>query len=635
MPSAAFTKSLADLGPEALRQRRPSLVEAQEYCQNLAESHYENFTVVSWLLPKELRQHFCNVYAYCRWADDLADETGDPDRSSVLLDWWERQLDDCYAPGHESLLRHPVFIALTETVRRFEIPSEPFRDLLSAFRQDQRVMQYETAEDVIEYCRRSANPVGRMILCLGGVRDAQSELLSDAICTGLQLANFCQDVANDWDRGRVYLPQETLHRVGYTRQDFKRRVFNTAFRAAMEIEVARAEALLRRGEPLVERVPRELRFDIALFIAGGLAILDAIRRQDYNVWAKRPALSKFQKLRIASSVWLRSSRSGGVGEWESGGSHTFKSPPPPLAHSPTPASLPASYALCRDFTRRSASNFAWAFWLLPKQKRMAMYALYAFLRKIDDLGDNNLPVAVRRADLDEWRLSLDAALAGTFDDPLLPAVADTVRRFSIPVQHLTDVIDGVAMDCLETNSDEPRFGTFAELEHYCELVASAVGMACIHIWGFSDPAAVEPARQCGIAFQLTNILRDLKQDADQGRIYLPREDFERVGYTAIDLRRGLRDARFAALVRLEVERAEGYYQRAAELQRYLDPAGQRLFGTMMSTYRGLLEKIKQVETGVLAERVRLSRLQKLRIVGRWLLLRPKPAFADPVPGAAI
>ncbi len=582
-----------------------------------------------------MRQHFANIYAYCRWSDDLADEPGNPDTSGLLLDWWESQLGDCYAPGHESSLRHPVFVALAETIREFAIPSQPFFDLISAFRQDQRVTRYETADALLDYCCRSANPVGRLILSLVRVRDARSESFSDQICTGLQLANFCQDVASDWDRGRVYLPQETLRHVGCTPEHFAKREVNAAFRHAVRIEVDRAEAYLLAGQPLLERVPRELRFDIGLFVAGGLAILEAIRKQDYDVWSRRPTLGKLDKLRIAGRVWLQH---GDRSRWPgSSGFRRLLLPPKrrtPIPRNPLPTSLAASYSLCRQVTLKSASNFAWAFWLLPKHKRLAMYALYAFLRRTDDLGDSNLPVARRAADLNAWRKSFARALAGTFDDPLLPAVVDAVNTFSIPPRYLTDAIEGVAMDCVEMNPDEPRFATFAELEHYCERVASTVGMACIHIWGFSDPAAAEPARQCGVAFQLTNILRDLKQDADQGRIYLPREDFARVGYAAADLRRGLRDARFAALMRLEIERAEGYYQGAAELERFLDPAGQRLFGTMLTTYRGLLEKIKRLDTEALGERVRLSRLQKLRIVGRCLLFRQKRPLSHPLPGTA-
>jgi squalene synthase HpnC len=558
---------------------------------------------VSRLLPKELRDHFCTIYSFCRWADDLADEMGDPEQSKRLLDWWENQLTDCYASGRASPLCHPVFIALEETIAQFEIPAQPFHDLVSAFRQDQRVTRYETVDDVLDYCRRSANPVGRLILSVGQVNDAESERLSDHICTGLQLANFCQDVANDWDRGRIYLPRETLRAVGYTEKQFVRREFNAAFREAMRIEVDRAEKHLRAGLPLIDRMPNALRFDVSLFAAGGLSLLEAIRKQDYNVWIKRPTLSKFDKAKIATRQWRR------------------------LRQRST--ALQASYDACRAEARRSASSFAWAFWLLPRKKRMAMNALYAFLRRTDDLGDNKKPAAVRRADLEHWRTSFDRALVGTFDDPLLPAVADAVHAFSIPSQYITDVIDGVAMDCVERDSNHPQFATFAELEHYCELVASAVGMACIHVWGFHDQRALEPARQCGVAFQLTNILRDLRDDAEQGRIYLPKEDLDRANYSVEELRRGVVNERFAELLRFEISRTEDYYRRATELHQYLDPAGERMFGAMLNTYSGLLDKIKRPDTNILSRRVRLSRWRKLQIAGRSLLLRPRWTLGDP------
>ena len=179
--------------------------------------HYENFTVASRLLPRRLRQHVCNIYAYCRWADDLADEIGDPQRSLALLDWWETQLRDCY----DGRAAHPVFIALSETIRKFDIPAEPFLDLLVAFRQDQRVTRYETIDQVLEYCRCSANPVGRLVLYLGRCHTPERARLSDSICTGLQLANFCQDVARDWDRGRIYLPQADCRRFGYDEAVFR------------------------------------------------------------------------------------------------------------------------------------------------------------------------------------------------------------------------------------------------------------------------------------------------------------------------------------------------------------------------------------------------------------------------------
>ena len=280
----------------------PSLEESFGYCRRLARGHYENFTVATLLLPKRLRQHFCNIYAYCRWADDLADETGDPARSLALLDWWEEQLQDCYA-GRTS---HPVFVALAETIREFDIRREPFRDLLEAFRQDQRTTRYETMDELLGYCRNSADPVGRLVLNLAGCKEQRFFTLSDSICTGLQLANFWQDVANDWDRGRIYLPAEWLRQFGYDETMFARRECNDAFRKMMAAAVDDAGRRLTYGLPLVGMAPRGFRLPIDLFIHGGLAVLDAVRRVDYDVWSQRPVVSKRQKIGLVlSSFWRK------------------------------------------------------------------------------------------------------------------------------------------------------------------------------------------------------------------------------------------------------------------------------------------------------------------------------------------
>ena len=214
-----FSRDLALYGPEAKIPKPFRPAQGRKYCRRLARGHYENFTVVSWLLPRRLRQHFYNVYAYCRWADDLADEPGDPQKSLALLDWWEKELRDCYA----GKVRHPVFVALTETIRRFDIPIDPFVDLLVAFRQDQRIRCYDNLAQLTEYCRYSANPVGRLILYLGKCHSPERAQLSDSICTGLQLANFWQDVARDYEMGRVYLPAAEQSRFGYTPEMLARR----------------------------------------------------------------------------------------------------------------------------------------------------------------------------------------------------------------------------------------------------------------------------------------------------------------------------------------------------------------------------------------------------------------------------
>ncbi len=301
MPLRSFAADLELYGPQARRPKRPSLRQGRRYCRRLARRHYENFTVASLLLPRSLRQHFSNVYAYCRWADDLADETGDPQQGLALLDWWEGQLRQCY----QGASIHPVFVALEETIREFAIPADPFIDLLAAFRQDQQVTRYETSDQLLDYCRYSANPVGRLILHLGRCRDDSRELLADSICTGLQLANFCQDVALDWERGRVYLPQTQCRHYGYDESMFARGECNEAFRRLLAAEVAEAEGWLRRGLPLVGMVPHEMRLSVALFVHGGLAILGAIRGVDYDVWSQRPVLSKMEKLRWVVRCWWR------------------------------------------------------------------------------------------------------------------------------------------------------------------------------------------------------------------------------------------------------------------------------------------------------------------------------------------
>ena len=283
-----FDEQLAQWGPDALRDRTASVAEAEAYCRALATTHYENFPLASWLLPRRLHQHFYNVYAYCRWSDDLGDEVRDPQRSLALLDWWRGELDACYA----GTARHPVFVALRRTISEFDIPEEPLADLLSAFTQDQRVTRYETFAELRDYCRRSADPVGRIVLRLCRAHDERTVAWSDSICTGLQLANFWQDVARDLDIGRVYLPREDRLRFGYSDEDLENRVTSDAFLALMRFEVERARRFLLDGLPLVPRMPGRLQVDIELFARGGLKILERIESIGYRVWETRPVVTK-------------------------------------------------------------------------------------------------------------------------------------------------------------------------------------------------------------------------------------------------------------------------------------------------------------------------------------------------------
>jgi squalene synthase HpnC len=272
----------------------PSLEEARVYCERLAKSHYENFSVATWFLPKRLRQHFYNVYAYCRISDDLGDEVGDPQQSLELLDQWEAELNACYAGPP----KHPVFVALAETVKQFGIPQHEFSDLLIAFRQDQTITRFETFDDILAYCRYSANPVGHLVLYLCGYSDAERQQLSDYTCTALQLANFWQDVFVDYGKGRVYLPLEDLRRFGATGEDIAQGRATPQFVAMMKFEVERARDWFARGLPLVKMVNRELAIDLELFSRGGQEILNAIERQGFDVLRARPAISKPRKLML-------------------------------------------------------------------------------------------------------------------------------------------------------------------------------------------------------------------------------------------------------------------------------------------------------------------------------------------------
>ncbi len=285
---------------------------------------------------------------------------------------------------------------------------------------------------------------------------------------------------------------------------------------------------------------------------------------------------------------------------------------------PSRDELDHSYHLCTRLTRQTATNFYYSFLVLPSAKRRSMCALYAFLRRTDDLGDNRQPADVRRSSLEAWRRSLTAALDGHYDDPLLPALVDTVVRYQIPTVYLHDCIDGVLMDL-----DERTYETFDDLADYCYHVAGVVGLSCIHIWGFTGgEAAFEPARRCGVAFQLTNILRDLQEDALMGRVYLPQEDLRRFQYTADDLRAGVRDDRFAELMQFEIARAEQYYVAAAGLMPHLSADGQCVYGAMTDIYHGLLVEIKRRDGDVFSRPVGLSTWRKLSIALRWLLPWP-------------
>lgn len=280
-----------------------TLEDSLAYTRWISGAHYENFHVVSFLLPKRLHQDFFNVYAYCRWADDLGDELGSPDYALEMLGWWRAQLDAMYA-GETT---HPVFVALEGTVEKHGIPREPFEHLIRAFEQDQRKTRYATYEEVLDYCVWSANPVGRLVLHLCGYTDEPRRRLSDATCTALQLANHWQDLRRDYfDRDRIYLPEDRMRAHGYDYDalagDLRRGEGRPAARALLRELVDRAEALFAEGMPLVEQVDRRLAIDLELFSRGGMLVLDKIRAQDYDVIARRPKAGKVERVGLLIKV---------------------------------------------------------------------------------------------------------------------------------------------------------------------------------------------------------------------------------------------------------------------------------------------------------------------------------------------
>jgi squalene synthase HpnC len=286
--------------PEALN-RRYTPAEATAYTHWLATHHYENFHVVSFLLPKGLHQDFYNVYSFCRWSDDLGDEMGDKQESLRLLGWWRGELHKMY--GGEAV--HPVFIALRETVARHSLPQEPFDDLITAFERDQVITRFPTYEDVFDYCKYSANPVGRLVLYLCGYSDPERQRLSDYTCTALQLANFWQDVAVDMQIDRVYIPLEAIDRHRYSLDSLFAHRETPEFRAVMREIVDRTRNLFHQGLPLVGMVNKRLSLDLDLFSRGGLRVLDKIEQQNYNVLARRPAISKMERVALLLSSLIR------------------------------------------------------------------------------------------------------------------------------------------------------------------------------------------------------------------------------------------------------------------------------------------------------------------------------------------
>ena len=596
---------------------------AREYTRWLATHHYENFNVVSWLLPKNLHQHFYNLYAYCRWADDLGDEVPDSARALDLLAWWERELDLCY----EGRPSHPVFIALRETIIAKDIPRQPFADLLKAFRQDQIVKRYPDWNSVLNYCVYSANPVGRLVLYLCGYRDEQRQRLSDATCTALQLANFWQDVSRDLDIGRIYIPLDAAAGHGLTEDDIVARRFDERYVRLMQDLIARTRALFAEGAPLAKMVDARLSVDLEMFTRGGLAVLDSVGAMGYDTLHHRPSVSKARQARLLGRALIghlvgRQSKSV-----EPAASTPIVGAQNVASHSSIP--LGESYEQCHRIARAAHSNFYYAFFLLPKPKRDALAALYAFMRLVDDVADEGADLAAKQRGLAKWRAALDQAITGEeqiFDGNaamaspsaslggaalVLPALVDTMHRYQMPSRYLHDLISGAEMD-LTVQS----YPTFERLREYCYRVAGTVGLTCTHVFGFRDARALDLAEKLGLAFQLTNIIRDVHEDYARGRVYLPEEDLARYGVSPEDFGRTEATLGIRELLRFEAERAWRFYEEGSALLGLIDEDSRGALWLLVHTYSALLGRIESLDFAVFGGRVRLSRAEKMMFIAK-------------------
>jgi 15-cis-phytoene synthase len=298
--------------------------------------------------------------------------------------------------------------------------------------------------------------------------------------------------------------------------------------------------------------------------------------------------------------------------------------------SPAPAQLTMAYSVCRGITRTRAKNFYYAFLVLPKRKRQALCAVYAFMRRCDDISDDpSLSLPDRRQKLDTWLAALHRAQQGEpTDDPILLALTDAQRRFSIPAGLLDELAHGTAMDIEEAEASAPttpgltvQYKTFEDLRLYCYRVASVVGLVCIHVFGYRDPAAEPLAERCGLAFQLTNIIRDVKEDAAMGRIYLPEEDLAKFGLSAAELLTTPDPTRFRPLLALEADRAREFYASGEALIPYVAEDSQPALWVLVTIYRRLLERIAEKQYDVFTAKTSLSRWEKLRILGKGFLKR--------------
>src|ERR1700678_966611 len=459
-----------------------------------------------------------------------------------------------------------------------------------------------------------------------GYSKAARQKMSDATCTALQLANFWQDVSRDLEKGRIYIPLEALAEHGLTEADIVSKKFDERFVGLMKELIARTRELFDAGRPLSKTVKPFLRTDLEMFTRGGLAILDAIESSGYNTLQQRPSLSKLTQAKLLTQALAVTAFSRFGAERIDKSADSVDAPAPLLySRSDENSQVPVtrnssvirmsaysdavrdSYAECNRIARASRSSFYLAFFGLRKEKRNALCALYAFMRLIDDVSDEPGDLESKRQGLARWRGMLDQAIGGeTSGHALLPALADTIERFRIPTRYFHDLILGAEMDLTVTT-----YATFDRLSEYCYRVAGTVGLTCLHVFGFSDPQAPDLAERLGLAFQLTNIIRDVGSDYAMGRIYLPQEDLDRFGIRAEELR-GPITPKLQELLAPEAERAWQMYQEGAALVSRANADSRATLWALVRTYSSLLARIEERDFDVFSARISLSSAEKIQ-----------------------
>jgi 15-cis-phytoene synthase len=560
--------------------------------QLLAQADHENFPVVTRLVPREARGQLLAVYAFARLTDDLGDEhRGD---RSAALDWLEGDL----RVALEGRPSHPITARLSRAIAATDMTAAPFFDLIAANRRDQTIVRQATWDQLLDYCRLSANPIGAAVLGIAGALTPERKALSDRVCSGLQVVEHLQDVGEDAAAGRIYLPADDLQRFGVVDADLIAAEASPPLRSLVAFELARTRELLAAGIPLARSLRGWCRLAVAGYVAGGLAAADAIEAAGYDVLARSVRPRRARTLRHGLQV--------------------LASPParPRRERRPKPQ-LDRAYAACAEVTRTQAKNFAYGIALLPPAKRRAMAVVYTLARRVDDIVDEPGPIGARARSLD----GLQAGVASTMaerapanpDDAVLVALADVVRQYPLPADAVADLFEGCRRDLVLAH-----MATFDDLVVYCRQVAGSIGRLSLAIFGTDRPAVAAPlADDLGVALQLTNVLRDVVEDRDQlGRVYLPADDLARFG-CAPDAS-GPAD-RLAALLTFEAERARAWYQRGVGLLPHLDHRSRACVAAMAGIYHRLLDQIERDPGAVLRGRISLTTGQKLSVAVHGLL----------------